>query len=212
MHPSLKWFMATAIPLGIFAGTALSASAGQVRIELLDVKCGNTEDVTGADEFYIAGALSDGNNTQAALTAPFDINDGQTRYFNPTQQVIFDAYVPEWATVRGGLKAFDEDFGKDWSHYGPVVNQMTDVVVAALAGSGDPYAVTASQILNYGVKGFNFFAARDKDDELGKLELNIPASGPNVEEKTWHFQRKASWWNPGYSTWNYTVRYRITRF
>jgi hypothetical protein len=60
MNPYLKVFLGTVIPLGIFTGTALSASAGQVRIELLNVSCGNTEDITGADHFYIVGALSDG--------------------------------------------------------------------------------------------------------------------------------------------------------
>lgn len=209
MNRYLKVFLRTVIPLGIFTGTALSASAGQVRIEVLDVKCGNTEDVTGADEFYIVGALSDGTNTQAALTTPMDINDGQTKSFRADQQVIFDAYVPNGVTVRGGLKAYDEDFAKDWSQYGPMVNQITTVVAAGLSAAG--YA-TAGDILNYGVKGFGFFASLDKDDELGKLELNVSPLGPNVEEKTWRFRRTSNWWNPGWSTWDYTVRYRITRY
>ncbi|MEW6493437.1 MAG: hypothetical protein AB1589_13170 [Cyanobacteriota bacterium] len=209
MNPYLKVFLGTVIPLGIFTVTAFSASAGQVRIELLDVKCGNTEDVTGADEFYIVGALSDGTNTKAALTTPMDINDGQTKSFRADQQVIFDAYVPNGVTVRGGLKAYDEDFAKDWSQYGPMVNQITTVVAAGLSAAG--YA-TAGDILNYGVKGFGFFASLDKDDELGKLELNVSPLGPNVEEKTWRFRKTGSIWNPGYSTWDYTVRYRITRF
>ena len=212
MNPYLKVFLGTVIPLGIFAGTALSASAGQVHIELLDVRCGNTEDVTGADEFYIVGALSDSANTGAALTTPININDGQTKSFRADQRVIFDAYVPNGVTVRGGLKAYDEDFAKDWSQYGPMVNQITTVVVAGLQATGDPYAVTAAQILNYGVKGFGFFASLDKDDELGKLELNVSPLGPNVEEKTWRFLRTASIWNPGLSTWDYIVRYRITLY
>lgn len=211
MNRYLQLFLTTAIPLGIVTGTALTASAGQVRVELLDVKCGNTEDVTGADEFYIVGALSDGTNTKAALTSPTSINDGQTKSFPSSQQVIFNAYVPQGKTVRGGLKAFDEDFGKDWSKYGPMVNKITDTVAGGLAASGDPYAVTAAAILQFGVKGFGFFASLDRDDELGKLELNVSASGPAVEERTWKFRKTSSFWNPGWSTWDYTVRYRITR-
>ena len=212
MNPYLKVFLGTVIPLGIFAGTALSASAGQVRIELVNVSCGNTEDVTGADEFYIVGALSDGTNTKAALTTPMDINNGQTKSFRADQRVIFDAYVPQGRTIRGGLKAFDEDFAKDWSKYGPTVNSITSVVAAGLTASGDPTAVTAGQILNWGVKGFGFFASLDKDDELGKLEMGVSAVGPNVEERSWRFRKTSSWYNPGWSTWDYTVRYRITRF
>ena len=29
----------------------------RIRVELGDVFCGNTEDVTGADEFYLVGAV-----------------------------------------------------------------------------------------------------------------------------------------------------------
>lgn len=205
MKSYLKLFLATVIPLGIFTGTALSASAGSVRIELLKVECGNTEDVTGADEFYIVGALSDGTNTKAALTTPIDINNGQTKSFQAAQRVIFDAYVPNGVTVRGGLKAFDEDYAKDWSQYGPMVEKIAAGVALGLTAAGYP---TAGDILNYGVKGFSFFAKLDQDDQLGKLELNVSPVGPNVEEKTWNFS-KSDW--TGWSSWSYKVRYRITR-
>ena len=214
MNPYLKVFLGTVIPLGIFTGTALSASAGQVRIELLDVKCGNTEDVTGEDEFYIVGALSDGisTNTKGVLTTPIGINDGQTKTFPAAQQVIFNGYVLPQDSVRGGLKAFDEDFAKDWSKYGPTVNAMGAKVIEKIAEYSHPYAVPAAVILGAGLVGFNIGAYLDEDDELGKLELNVPAIGPNVEERTWRFRKTSSWYNPGWSTWDYTVRYRITRF
>ncbi len=214
MKPYLKLFLATVIPLGIFTKTALSASAGQVRVELLNVSCGNTEDVTGGDEFYIVGALSDGTNTntKGVLISKMDINDGQNKYFNPAQQVIFNGNVLPQDTVRGGLKAFDEDFAKDWSQYSSTVQKITNEVAAGLASSEDPKGKAAAAILKYGVTGFGFFASLDGDDQLGELTLNIPASGPSIEEKTWNFSKNASWWNPGYSTWNYTVYYRITRY
>jgi hypothetical protein len=71
---------------------------------------------------------------------------------------------------------------------------------------------TAGQILSWGIRGFGFFVALDRDDELGKLELNVSPIGANVEEKTWRFRRIGSIWNSGWSTWDYTVRYRITRY
>ncbi len=214
MNPYLKVFLGTVIPLGIFTGTALSASAGQVRIELLDVKCGNTEDVTGADHLYIVGALSDGTNanTKGVLTTPFRINDGQTKTFPAAQQVIFNGYVLPQDSVRGGLKAYDEDWAKDWSKYSSTATKSKDAVVTGLTASGNPKAVAAATILDYGFKAFSAISFLDEDDELGKLELNVSALGPNVEEKTWRFRRTASIWNPGWSTWDYTVRYRITRF
>jgi len=114
-------------------------------------------------------------------------------------------------TIRGGMKAYDEDFGKDWAKYGPTVNKITEAVLTGLAASGNPKAVAAGAVINYAVQGFGFLASLDKDDELGKIELNIPANGPQVENREWKFKKSASWWNPGISTWNYTVRYRITR-
>ncbi len=208
MNRYVKLFFLTVTPFAILTGTALTASATQVRIELLNVKCNNTEDVTGADEFYILGALSDTTNTKGALTSPISINDGQTKTFNSAQQVIFDADVPEGQTVRGGLKAFDEDFAKDWAKYDSTVNQISDAVAGGLAASGNPKAATAGTILKFAVKGFGTLASLDKDDHLGTLELNVPVSGPEIEEKEWKFSKK-DW--TGYSSWNYIVRYRITR-
>jgi hypothetical protein len=211
MNPYLKVALGTVIPLGILAGTALSASAGQVKIELINVYCGDTEDVTGADEFYIVGALTDGTatNTKAALTSPISINNGQTKTFSNSQKVLFNGYVAQGTTIRGGLKAYDEDWAHDWAQYEPWATKIKDAVVTGLNASGNPKAVTAATILNYGYKAFSALSYLDKDDLLGTLELNVSPIGPNVEEKTWKFS-KSDW--TGYSSWNYTVRYRITRY
>jgi hypothetical protein len=40
----------------------------RVRIELLDVFCHDTEDVTGADTLYLVGGASDGIRTQSFVT------------------------------------------------------------------------------------------------------------------------------------------------
>lgn len=211
MNPYLKVFLGTAIPLGILAGTALSASAGQVKIELINVYCADTEDVTGADEFYIVGALTDGTqaNTKAALTSPISINNGQTKTFPASQQVLFNGYVAQGTTIRGGLKAYDEDWAHDWAKYEPWAKTIKDAVVTGLNASANPKAVAAATILDWGFKGFSAISYLDKDDLLGKIELNVSPIGPNVEEKSWKFSR-SDW--TGYSSWNYTVRYRITRY
>lgn len=174
----------------------------KVRIELIDVKCRKTEDIGifgSEDEFYIAGALSDSINTQGVLTPILDIDNDQTKSYN---HVIFDADVPLGQNIRGGLKAFDEDAAKDWEKRKDYITKITDKVVSELANSEDPDAATASKILEFAVKALGFLFSLDKDDELGSLELNIPASGLNVEEKEWNFDGDDS---------DYTVRYRITR-
>lgn len=195
-------------------GTKVTVNAGttsHVRIEVHRVHCGNTEDASGADELYIVGALSDGTTSRGALTSPMSINDNQEKEFNPSQRVIFDADVEPNAVVRGGLKAFDEDFGKDWAKYGDTVNKISAQVSQGLKSTNDPRAVAAGEILGYATKAFGFFASLDKDDELGTIELNVPAQGSSVEEIAWKFQKKGSVFNPGVSTWNYTVVIRVTR-
>ena len=179
-----------------------------IRIELLRVYCGNTEDTTGADEFYVVGALTDGTSSKGALTSPISINDNQEKGFDPSQRVIFDANVTSDAVVRGGLKAFDEDFAKDWTKYGPTVTEISNQVSQGLKSSKDPKAIIAGEVLNWATKAFGILASLDQDDKLGSIELNVPAQGPIVEEQTWNFQRKGSL---GISTWNYSVVYRITR-
>lgn len=74
MNTYLKLFLATVIPCEIFTGTALSVSARQVPIELLNVSSYNTEDVLGKDQFYIARALSPNTNTQEILTPSINVN------------------------------------------------------------------------------------------------------------------------------------------
>ncbi|MEP0885209.1 hypothetical protein NDI49_27030 [Trichocoleus sp. ST-U3] len=189
----------------------IAGTTSHVRIEVHRVHCGNTEDVTGADELYIVGALSDGTTSRGALTSPMSINDNQEKEFNPSQRVIFDADVEPNAVVRGGLKAFDEDFSKDWAKYGDTVNKISNQVSQGLKSTQDPTAVAAGEILSYATKAFGFFASLDKDDELGTIELNVPAQGTSVEEIGWKFQKKGSVFNPGVSTWNYTVVIRVTR-
>ena len=74
MNRYLKLFLATIIPFEIFTGTALTASAKQVPIELLNVRASNTEDVLGQDKFYSARVLFDDTNAKGALTSPTTVN------------------------------------------------------------------------------------------------------------------------------------------
>ena len=180
----------------------------RMKIELVNVYCGNTEDVTGADEFYLVGALAGGTVVKPILTTPININDKQTKTFPTGQTVILEGDVPQGQSVKGGIKAFDEDFGKDWAQYGSVVTGISGAVSKALATFGGPQGATAGAILGAVTKGVDFFSKLDQDDLLGTTELEISATGPAFEERSWLMKKTGS---IGWSTWDYTVKYRIQR-
>jgi hypothetical protein len=179
----------------------------RVKIELLKVECKDTEDVTGADEFYLVGALAGGGTTKAILTTPISINDGEVKTFKREQSILFEGDVPAGQNIQGGIKAYDEDAGKDWSKYGETITGITSAVSAALSLAG-PKGALAGTILSAAVKGGGILASLDKDDELGSTELVISPTGPAFEEIAWKFSKKGSL---GWSTWDYTLRYRISR-
>lgn len=180
----------------------------KVRIELMDVDCKDTEDVTGADDFYLVGALVGGEQTQAILTHPIKINDNQTKEFRSEDCLLFEGEIPEGESVKGGLKAYDEDAGKDWAKYGDTVKKISSTVSTVLVGAG-PKGIIAGQILQKATSGIGILASFDKDDELGATELEISATGPANEIREWKMSKADSFM--GWSSWDYTVRYRISR-
>src|SRR4051794_9547532 len=95
-----------------FISTA-SAQNVKIRVELIDVYCDNTEDVTGPDEFYLVASLKGGTANKPSITKPFDINDKKSKNFPADQSVLFEGDVPKGGNIVGGMVAFDEDYGKD---------------------------------------------------------------------------------------------------
>ncbi len=197
----------------------------RVRIELVEVLCRDTEDVTGADTLYLVGGVSDGRQTQPVLTNRLWINNNQTRSFAADRSVMFDADVPENASVHIGLQAFDEDAAKDWEKHGEWVTQLTDAIAGEIeqlprepqvpqspgdSQDPDPNQVAAA-ILRGAVRVVGFFAQHDKDDKLGQTTIDIPVGVPGTEIKEWNFNGRALGGFLGWSTWNYTVRYRVTQ-
>ncbi|AMW27039.1 hypothetical protein [Arthrospira platensis] len=180
----------------------------RIRIELIDVYCADTEDVTGADDFYLVGALVGGDVTKAILTRPIKINDKQRKSFNPGDSVLFDGNLQPGQVIKGGLKAYDEDAGKDWSKYGDTVGAISSMVSGAVSAAG-PYGVLAGTILSAATTGVGILASSDKDDLLGACELEISAVGPAYEVREWKMSKKNSFM--GWSSWDYTVRFQISR-
>ena len=179
----------------------------RMKIELIDVVCRDTEDVTGADEFYLLGALAGGTVVKPILTKPISINDNQRKTFPAGESVLFEGDVPQGQSVKGGIKAYDEDAGKDWAQYGSTVTAISGAVSTALATFGGPQGATAGAVLSAATKGVGILASLDKDDLLGSTELEISATGPAFEERSWLMKEGGLGW----STWDYTVRYRIAR-
>ena len=179
----------------------------RMKIELIDVYCRDTEDVTGADEFYLVGALAGGTVVKPILTKPISINDKQKKTFPAGESVLFEGDVPQGQSVKGGIKAYDEDFAKDWAQYGSTVTAISGGVSTLLSTFGGPQGATAGAILTVATQGIGLLAESDKDDLLGSTLLEISTTGPAFEERSWLMKEGGLGW----STWDYTVRYRIQR-
>jgi len=178
----------------------------RMKIELIDVVCGNTEDVTGADHFYLVGALAGGTVVKPILTKPIKINDKQRKTFPAGESVLFEGDVPQGQSVKGGIKAYDQDASGDWAQYGSAVTGISSAVSTVLRLTG--LATTAGSILAAATQGIGILASLDKDDLLGSTELEISPTGPAFEERSWPMKKTGG---IGWSTWDYTVRYRISR-
>lgn len=189
----------------------------RLAIDLVSVYCSNTEDVTGADEFYLLGsAIADNGSSRAVITSPVSINDRQTRGFPPDQSRIFDGELLPTESVALLLQSYDEDVAHDWRNRPKWVNDVGGKVAgtvgagAATALVSNPigWGVLAATVIGAAAAGGLILAlAGDKDDRLGELRDIIPATGPGFEDRNWSF-RQSGW----YSGWNYTVHYRISRY
>ncbi|MEG3923657.1 MULTISPECIES: hypothetical protein [unclassified Microcoleus] len=181
----------------------------KIKIELVDVFCRYTEDIAGADDFYLLGALVGGEVTKVIATRPIKINDKQTKTFRPEDTVLFEGDIPAGQTVKGGIKAYDEDVAKDWANkYGETITQISSAVSTAVAAAGGPQGAIAGTVLAAATKAVGLFANLDKDDLLDTTELEISATGSSREERSWVMKKKDG---INWSTWDYTLRYRITR-
>jgi hypothetical protein len=194
----------------------------RLRIELLSVQARDTED-TGllglgrADEFYLVGAvLTDAGEKQGVLTTPVSVAPGQVKGF--LEPVLFEGELPERDMVALHLLAYDEDAAKDWSKRPEYLDTITrgiatragEVVVASLGSHPLGWGVISGAVgAGMALAAFHLIIGRDEDDQLGVLNELIPASGPPLEVRQWSFSHG----KPGdYSSWDYTVEYRIRRW
>lgn len=207
MHPARPPFITTALTLL----TALPATAADVEIlvELIEIQCGNTEDVTGADEFYILSAFTGGTiaSANSAITRPIAINDGESKAIPETDAVMIHARVPASGKLAGKMRAYDEDYAKTWETMRESVEKATKVIKASAAVSGSIEDVELAESLEAAFAVYDGLASLDEDDILGTEEVIIHANGPAEEVRSWRMVEKGL----GFSTWDYTVTFRITR-
>ena len=175
-----------------------------VKVILDNVKCKDTEDVFGADEFYLVGSITDGGSVNPILVKPFSIKNGKTKKINT---VIFDQDVPSERNLKLAIYAYDQDSSHDWKKYGTYATAISAAVSKGLQAIPNPYTIAAGYILPHIVAGSGVLMSLDKDDRLGKLTMDFPVWGLNKgdHEYTWTIKGGGGW----YSSWKYVLRYRV---
>ncbi|MEU7579518.1 hypothetical protein AB0B50_18145 [Streptomyces sp. NPDC041068] len=181
----------------------MASDKARLRVELVNVHCYDTEDNLGGDEFYVVGGVIGGEQRNVVLTKPIDINDQQTKPFNPAEAVVFEGEIPLSETLHLGIAAFDEDFVADWGRYGQALKEMLNAVNNLTPIQGqvgqqliDVTMTAASEVLR----------KADPDDELGQLTFSLPVSELHSGDKPWAFEG-GTWMGK----WKYKVTYRITK-
>jgi hypothetical protein len=181
--------------------------ARRLRLELLDVTCRETEDLFVPDTFYLMAVLAVSDSIRAAvITDPIVMKSGQTHTFSGPDAVLFDGVVENRQAILGGVKAYEQDFAKDWAHK---LRWVKEILRGLPAFEDLPESLTASAelILTAATNVLDLQAHSDRDDLLGALPLVFSMNGPSSEEMQWVFKEEGI----GLSTWDYTIRCQLTR-
>jgi hypothetical protein len=179
----------------------------RLRIELLDVTCRDTDDLFVSDTFYMTAVLAVSDTTRSAvITDPIKMKAGQTHAFSAPDAIVFDGPVEDREAVIGGVKAYEEDFAKDWTHKTRWAKEILRGL-PPFSALPESLSAAATVILTAAGTVLDLQAHSDRDDLLGCLPLVIPMAGPLSEEERWVLKEEGL----GLSTWDYTVRCLITR-
>lgn len=190
----------------------------RISVVLDKAYCADTEDVTGADHLYFAGAgrakTRDGKIIEEGFTTrPTRINDGQygsiVRIDKNTGNVIsggtvFEQDLPSGCFFDFGMTANDQDASSDVGK----LQAVTRTIERDIARY--PYAPIASVVFTV----VNSFFALDGDDTLGVASLRDfePTAPISVDQMpygwkhhVWDFKEGGIGW----STWSYRLYFRI---
>lgn len=177
----------------------------RIIVQLADVTCWNTEDIHGADEFYLMGAIyaASGNQkiSRPVMTRPVSINDNQTVKFR--LPALFDGDVPENWYLNFALMAIDEDSAKDWAQFERNNQRFMQVVENSFNFTGS----IVETIFN----SMTWFIQADQDDILGYHRTNwypVRSFPHGWQLQTWPISGGSTF----YSNWNYQVRYWVGKW
>lgn len=177
--------------------------ATDVRIELVDVTCARTEDLTGRDHFFVAGGLLLGSVEAAVATNPTPINDTETNAFSFDRRLLYQGPLPEnREPLHIGLVGFDDDASTDWARdeqgWRDLVRSITEQIdelggTDSAQGIGDTVVDLVGRAISL-----------DRPDVVGRLGLDIESS--EIES---HSQSGTRHWYLNLDGASYVVRLRV---
>ena len=177
----------------------------RIMVYLDEARCQNTEDVSGADELYVLGAIKTNSayTSGGFVTQPISINDGQNRKFGPGGGYVFDKTLSNSDVFQVEMAAFDEDASKSAADY----QRARDTINRALAATPNPAASTVGSLT---LDVVNRLIQLDKDDQLhATLKPFSVSQLPNGWSlHRWNFQEDGIGW----STWKYEILYWVGKF
>lgn len=195
----------------------------RITVQLVDVFCNHKQNALGYhDSFYMMTTFAaPGSNpkarpdTQALLSLPLDITDGQDLNLPQQYLLVFDSLVPLQGSIRGGFTAYNDKNGLTWSNINlwtsEIAKQVGDQLLEDSVDSESLQVTAASAVLDLGVNVWYEIAQMTKDNsnQLGLQNLVVSASGPPSQDGVLNFHHDGGL--GGFGQWDYTVRYHITR-
>jgi hypothetical protein len=129
-------------------------------------------------------------------------------------------FVPANAAVHLALDAFDKDAGKVFENLPVVIDAIGKVCIAAAPFDPTGIAATCAAAIPVATPIANLLSlVNDPDDKLGLFGRDwalagIPTGPASASVRrytdTWHFAGNQSGFIPGWSDWDYDLKYSIT--
>ena len=175
----------------------------RVKVQLIDLYCSDTEDVTGADTVYLTGGVTDGSTAKAVLTRPMRINDGETKTFG--NLTLYEGLLARGSKLGVTLTAYDEDAAKDWNKHADFVKKLQSAIDSADAVTlGLDMGLLT--IASLGLRAATWLAKADKDDRLGTDTRTITLMPGNQVIQVSFAGHPVYYW----SDWRYRLRYLVS--
>lgn len=199
---------------GVWFDNSKKAEVTKVMIELESVKCYDTEDWTGDDELYIAGAVQLDNNRSPYVTSLVYINDGETKIFQGDEKLVYYNEKTDNGKISMGLVAYDRDISASWKK--SELRETLDGISSTVSFTKTAlnlFEITffdfTAKIITGTIKVLNSICDSDEDDKLGKVKLHLPLN--TISPGTHYFNRVIKDSDMGgMSSWKYRLYFKMT--